>query len=560
MDIVKISHLDFTYPASSVPVLKDISLTIEKGDFLAIVGNNGCGKSTFCKVLNGLIPHYINGDFSGTVIVDGQDTMQKTVGELATKVGYVYQDFENQIVRPTVLDDASYACLNNAYEDYSNKGRQALEKCGLSGREDDFIWQLSGGQTHLLALAGTLALEPEILILDEPIAQLDPHHADIIYGILKELNEKYGKTIIVIEHHSEYIAQYCKHVMLMKVGNIAWKKETGEALQEVEELMTSNIFPPEITLAAFRLNKEKGYTFSHLPVKLQEVKDSFHGFVAKKQEVRKKAETEPVIELKNVSLSYHSIKGEDHVVFDRLNLSIHTGEHIALIGTNGAGKSSLMKLLVRLTKDYTGEILLKGKDIRREGYRDIASAISLVYQNPEQMFIRDSIYNDISFALEARGDAYAKERTEELLKYFRLEELKDCDGRLLSGGQMRRATLAIGTALNPQVLLLDEPTANLDMATRKEIIRTLDEMRSIISTAVIATHDMQLVAEWADRIIVLHNGKVIADGDRDVVFNDSAVIEEAGIRPPAIFTAGKMLDQASSVYTIDEFVNCFDEA
>ncbi len=559
MDSIEIRNLRFTYPASSTPVLKDISLTIEKGDFLAIVGNNGSGKSTFCKVLNGLIPHYIDGDFSGTVVVEGQDTLKSSVGELATKVGYVYQDFENQIVRPTVLDDASYACLNNAFEDYLEKGKEALAKCGLDGHEDDFIWQLSGGQTHLLALAGTLALEPEILILDEPIAQLDPHHADIIYGILKTLNERYGKTIIVIEHHSEYIAKYCKHVMLMKHGSFAWKKKTEDALQEVEELMQSNIFPPQVTLAAYRLKKEKGYTFDRLPVKMEEVKDTFHGFTFHKEEAGKKEAGETIISCKDVSLSYHSLKGEDHVVFDKLNLDIHKGEHIALIGTNGAGKSSLMKLLVRLIKDYSGEILLEGRDIRKEGYRDIASKISLVYQNPEQMFIRDSIANDIAFALEARGMKNAKERTDELLHYFDLEGLRDRDGRLLSGGQMRRATLAIGTALNPEVLLLDEPTANLDMATRKEIIRTLDEMRNVIHTAVIATHDMQLVAEWADRIIVLHDGRVIADGDRDMVFNNPSVIEEAGIRPPEIFTAGKMLDEHASLYTIDGFMECFKE-
>lgn len=559
MDSIEIRNLSFTYPASNTPVLKDISLTIEKGDFLAIVGNNGSGKSTFCKVLNGLIPHYIDGDFSGTVVVEGQDTLQSNVGELATKVGYVYQDFENQIVRPTVLDDASYACLNNAFEDYLEKGKEALLKCGMEGHEDDFIWQLSGGQTHLLALAGTLALEPEILILDEPIAQLDPHHADIIYGILKSLNERYGKTIIVIEHHSEYIAKYCKHVMLMKNGSFAWKKKTEDALQEVEELMQSNIFPPQVTLAAWRLEQEKGYAFDHLPVKMEEVKDTFRGFGYQKEMETNKKVGETIISCKDVCLSYHSLNGEDHVVFDKLNLDIHKGEHIALIGTNGAGKSSLMKLLVQLIKDYSGEILLEGRDIRKEGYRDIASVISLVYQNPEQMFIRDSISNDIAFALEARGMRNAKERTDELLHYFDLESLRDRDGRLLSGGQMRRATLAIGTALNPEVLLLDEPTANLDMATRKEIIRTLDEMRDVIHTAVIATHDMQLVAEWADRIIVLHDGKVIADGDRDMVFNNPSVIEEAGIRPPEIFSAGKQLDEQASLYTIDGFLRCFKE-
>ena len=222
MNIIETKDLTFCYPGAEEPVLKNITVGIEKGDFLAIVGNNGCGKSTFCKMLNGLIPQFISGDFEGSVTSCGLDTQTTDVGVLAGKVGYVYQDFENQIICPTVLRDASYACLNYAMPDYLERGMRALEMCGLSSKKDEFIWQLSGGQTHLLALAGVLSLEPEVLILDEPIAQLDPGHADLIYSVLKDLNERHGKTIIVIEHHTEYIADFCKHVMLMKDGGIKW--------------------------------------------------------------------------------------------------------------------------------------------------------------------------------------------------------------------------------------------------------------------------------------------------------------------------------------------------
>ncbi len=234
--IIKIEDLTYTYPGAAQPTLNHVHLEIEKGDFLAIVGNNGCGKSTLCKVLNGLIPHFISGTFSGNVWVEGENTKNADVGTLARKVGYVYQDFENQIVRPTVLDDASYACLNYGMKDYEQRGREALHQCGLEGREDEYIWQLSGGQTHLLALAGAVALGPEVLILDEPIAQLDPGHADRIYEVLRELNETYGKTIIVIEHHTEYIADYCKHVLLLRDGQAAWMLPAREALARVEEL------------------------------------------------------------------------------------------------------------------------------------------------------------------------------------------------------------------------------------------------------------------------------------------------------------------------------------
>jgi energy-coupling factor transporter ATP-binding protein EcfA2 len=563
MNIIEIENLTYSYPASKIPILKNISLQIEKGDFLAVVGNNGCGKSTFCKTLNGLIPHFITGDFEGKVKVDGINTLESDVGILASKAGYVYQDFENQIVRPTVLDDASYACLNYTMPDYLERGRKALSLCGLENRENDYIWQLSGGQTHLLALAGAVSLSPDILILDEPIAQLDPKHADKIYQVLRQLNEQYGKTIIVIEHHTEYIADYCKHVMLMKDGTIAWKLPTKEALQRVEELQECNIFPPQVTIAAYHMKQSNRLpTETFLPTTISEGKEMFCHLRYHSPEnitTASHIDADTIVKFQNVSVAYRSVKGEDRIIFDNLNLEIRKGEKIALIGSNGAGKSTLMKLMVGLLKPNNGDIFLKGESIRKKKTENLSETISLVYQNPEEMFIKDSIEADISYAMKVRNFDHYSERTQELLSRFRLTELKDRDGRLLSGGQMRRASLAIGIALNPEILLLDEPTANLDIATRKEIMRTLTDLKDITETVIIATHDMQLVCEWADRIIVLCQGKVLADGSRDDIFGNKTIIETVGIRPPEIFSMGQVLDPAALCYTIDEFEHRFQE-
>ena len=478
MNAVEIAHLTFTYPGASQPTLRDISLQIQKGDFLAIVGNNGCGKSTLCKVLNGLIPHFIAGEFEGNVTVEGLNTLETDIGELAKKVGYVYQDFENQIVRPTVLDDASYACLNYAFPDYKERGRKALEQCGLQGREEEYIWQLSGGQTHLLALAGAVSLQPDILILDEPIAQLDPMHADRIYEVLRELNEKHGKTIIVIEHHTEYIADYCKHVLLMRDGQILWQKPTVEALQRVEELQSCNIFPPQVTQAAHRLQKQGTLPAGPLPTTVDEGKRAFSPlrFAGNIPYTQPPRSEEPVVSFQNVKLAYRSVKGEPRVIFEDLNLSIHKGERVALIGSNGAGKSTMMKMMVGLLRPNSGCVSLYGEAIGEKKAEDLSRQISLVYQNPEEMFIKDSIRADISYAMEVRGVHNWQQRTDELLARFRLSDLDGRDGRLLSGGQMRRASLAIGIALNPGVLLLDEPTANLDIATPRAIIGGLQQM------------------------------------------------------------------------------------
>lgn len=559
MSLIEIEHLTYSYPGAENPTLNDISIQIEKGDFLAIVGNNGCGKSTFCKTLNGLIPQFISGDFSGSVIVDGLDTTTTDVGTLARKVGYVYQDFENQIIRPTVLDDASYACLNYAMTDYLERGKKALEACGLLHKQDSYIWQLSGGQTHLLALAGVLSLEPEVLILDEPIAQLDPKHADQIYAVLRQLNEKYHKTIIVIEHHTEYIADFCKHVMLMKDGQIQWVLPTRQALVRVDELQSCNIFPPQVTIAAHRMPH---CSDRMLPTTVEEGKSFFapqKGITAPQTQVSQNISSENVISFQDVCVSYRSVKGEAHSVFSHLDLDIRKGDKIALIGSNGAGKSTLMKMMVGLLKPSSGDILIHKKSIHSIKPEILSKQISMVYQNPEDMFIKDSIQSDISYAMEVRKTQDKEERTQQLLERFRLTELAHRDGRLLSGGQMRRASLAIGVALNPEILLLDEPTANLDIATRKEILRTLDDLKEITDTVMIATHDMQLVCDWAERIIVLCEGKVVADGGRDEIFGNRDIIRQVGIRPPEIFTMGQTLLPNALCYTIEQFLNLFEE-
>jgi energy-coupling factor transport system ATP-binding protein len=543
--VIRIENLSFTYPGAKQPNLQNINLHVDKGDFLAIIGNNGCGKSTLCKVLNGLIPHFFTGDFSGTAEIEGIDTTECTVGELAQKVGYVYQDFENQIVRPTVLDDASFTCLNYAMADYRQRGKRALELVGLQKQEKDYIWQLSGGQKHLLALAGVVALTPEILILDEPIAQLDPHHAKMIYEVLKYLNETFDKTIIVIEHHTEFIARYCKNVMMMKAGMVLWKLPVKEGLNRTEELMASQIFPPQVTQAAQIFRDQSGKA-NHmtLPTTLEEGKTYFSDIQYIQPPLRKLNEInpkEPIVTFNQAGLSYRAIKGESRQVLEQLSLEVYKGEKIALIGNNGAGKSTLLKLITGLIKPLDGIVKVYGGSTKESSPEALAQKVSLVYQNPEEMFIKDSIRGDIEYAMKVRHKEDYMKRTEELLEMFNLTELESRDGRLLSGGQMRRASLAVGIALHPAILLLDEPTASLDIATRREIIRMLETMKENLETVIIATHDMQLVAEWADRIIVLNEGRIIADGSRYEIFENKQILQRAGIEPPEIFEMGKQL-------------------
>lgn len=562
MSIISIKDLTFTYPGAATATLRNLNLEVAEGDFLAIMGANGCGKSTLCKAMNGLIPQFIAGDMTGSLKVSGLEAAETPIGELAQHVGYVYQDFENQLVRPTVLDEASFASLNYAQPDYLERGLAALELCGLADKAQDYVWALSGGQKHLLALAGALALEPEVIILDEPIAQLDPFHARQTYEVLRELNERHGKTIIVIEHHTDFIADYCKHAVLMANGAVSWMLPAREALRQLDDLAASDIFPPQIATAAREL-KDTGVLSRdvELPTTVEEGKRAFAGlaFTPQARPAHAPSAGEPAVEFEDIHVAYRSVKGDPHTVFDGLNLTIRSGEKVALVGSNGAGKTTLMKLMCGLVKPSAGEVRLAGTATRSLSPEDISGLISLVYQNPEQMFIKDSVRADVEFAMRSRGVEGWQERAQELIERFRLADLADRDGRLMSGGQMRRASLAIGIALNPPILLLDEPTANLDIATRREIVRTIKDLRGITDTVVIATHDMQLVCQFADRMIVLNQGEVIGDGAPEEIFADRAVVEASGICPPEIYAMGAALDSRAACFETEDFLMCFDD-
>lgn len=406
--VIQLSNISFTYPGDVIPVLEEVSLTVNKGDFIAIVGSNGSGKSTLCKLFNGLIPHYYAGEYTGDSKVCGLATETAAVAELSRYVGYVYQDFENQLVRPTVMDDVMFTPLNYGYKDYAARGERALRMMGLYGVKDAFIWSLSGGQKHLLALAGALAMDPEILVIDEPVSQLDPRHARQIYDILKHLNEDLGKTIIVIEHHAEFIADYCNEVVLMDRGRIKWKRPVREALSSVETLLELGIFPPQVTQAAWHVaypqspDSQRDHSSKEqlLPITLEE---AIHWFAAEERtEVKtlempliRQSETtdtaNTMILAEDVHLSYRTILKKMQSVLDGVDLQIHSGESVAIVGNNGAGKSSLLKLIAGIVKPTSGYMQVNGQDVRVMTPEKMARHTAYVYQNPEEMFIEDRL-------------------------------------------------------------------------------------------------------------------------------------------------------------------------
>ena len=563
--IIELNNVTFRYPGAQSNSLEQVSLTINRGDFIAIAGSNGSGKSTLCKCFNGLIPTYYSGDMEGTVMIGGHLTSERSVAELSKDVAYVFQDFENQLVRPTVYDEVCFAPLNFGFENYKEKGLLALQMLEIEHMQKEWIWQLSGGQKHMVALAAALSLNPDIIIVDEPVAQLDPAHARIIYEKLKLLNEKYGKTIIVIEHHTEFIADYCRKIVLMEAGGrIRWVKAISEGLSAVTELNEMNIQPPQVTQAFHALcseqEKKPGTVY---PITIEEAVAHWAPLGISTSRALAKAKQdlpigvtslEPLVHLKGVTCGYQGIDRKKKPVLRGIDLDIHEGERIALIGNNGAGKSTLLRLISGIRRPWEGKVTVCGTDTRKTTPEQLSDQVAFLFQNPEEMFIADNIRQDVSYFLDARKQEGIDYFVDEVLERFKLTDLQERDGRLLSGGQQRRATLAIGMAMRPTIMLLDEPTASLDIASRKEMTLLFDTLHDHIKAVVVATHDMQLVADWATRVIVMNEGHILLDTDSRTVFQHTDILEKAALIAPQIVQLSGRLGIEPTCLSVDEFV------
>lgn len=554
--IIEVSDLSFRYPGAEADTLRNVNLTIERGDFVAVVGGNGSGKTTLCKSFNGLVPHYWSGDFAGAVHVDGVDTFTSSVAELSSKVGYVYQDFMNQLVRPTVRDEIAFGPINFGHADHAQRTDEVIDTLGIGELAGRFTWQLSGGQAHTTALATVLALRPQILVVDEPVAELDPARAHEIYRQLKQLNEDLGLTIITIEHHAEFIAQYAKTVVLMAGGAPVWHLDVDEAMNRTEELELHGIPAPQVV----QVGRSVGLTRAprDIPTAVSRLRERGVTVGTPAWADRARVGERVVATARGVSHSYRSVHGGLHPALTDVDLTLHEGDRVALVGGNGSGKTTLLKLLSGIMVPRDGEVEVAGVNTRSRTPGQLAGTTSYIYQHPQQMLLKESIESDVAMFPSGRGVPGWEDLVQRVIHRVKLDEFADRDGRTLSGGQQRRATLAIGLAMAPEILLLDEPTSSLDVASREDVTAMLADMSQTIACAVVATHDMHLVAEWANRVIVLENGRVAANLPPRDLFAHPELLDRARLVPPQVVTLGLELGLTPPPLSVAELVRVLD--
>jgi energy-coupling factor transporter ATP-binding protein EcfA2 len=537
--LIRIRELNFTYNGTERPALNKINLTIEDGHFVLVTGASGGGKSTLCRVFNGLVPHFYGGKISGKAEVQGMDILKTPPKELATKVGMVFQDPENQLVTTDVEREIAFGLENLGYPKnlIARRIEEALDTAGIAHLRFARNNELSGGEKQKVAIASVLALHPEILVLDEPTSELDPQSAEEVLRLLERLNDELGLTVILIEQRLDRVVHLVDRMLVMGGGEIL-------ADGRPAEVMNGNIaglgigLPPVIRL--MRELKSHNAALNGLPLT---VKDARLRLQKVLQNVKTSAfadagaSLEPVLNIDKVWFAY----GE-RAVLKNINLNIGRGEFIAVMGRNASGKTTLVKQLNGLLKPTKGRVRLGGVDTRKSTAADLSRRVGYVFQNPNDHLFADTVEDEIAFSLRNRGVDETKitKAVAEMLDEFELGRYRKSYPRNLSGGERQRVALASVLVGEPEVIVLDEPTRGMDYVLKKKLINYLDDYRRRGNTVIMVSHDVETIAECAQRVVLLSEGRVV------VVGNKREVLAKALLFSPQI----NRLAQALSGYGV----------
>lgn len=556
-EVIRIRDLWWRYELGKDWALRGINLTVRRGEFLVVVGPSGAGKSTLCLTLCGMIPHFSRGYYKGEVLINGQETRKMKLSDITKKVGIVFQDPDTQFVTMSVEDEVAFPLENHGVprQEMIKRVRRTMEMTRILELRDKYPHELSGGQKQRVAIASILALEPEILVLDEPTSDLDPVGKTEVFSMLAEL-KKAGRTIILVEHNTEEAAKYADRVILLKDGRMVSEGPPREVFKEVAQIKSLGVYPPQVTELAYLLSS-RYMLDGRLPITLEECIEWLREMNAKVVTTMMprsrcaKTSGESIVSFEKVSYRYP----DGTLALNNVELEFKKGEFAAIIGQNGSGKTTLVKHIVGLLKPTTGEVRIFGKKTSETSIRELATRVGYVYQNPDHQLFCQTVYEECAYGLRNLGlrEDEIKTRVKEILGRVGLEGMEDIDTFLLGKGQRQRLAIASTLVMNPEVIIVDEPTTGQDMAQSSSIMELLGALNREGRTIIIVTHNMRLVAEYAERVVVMHSGRVILDGDVRTVFSQPERLREALITPPQITQLGHLLaGEGYSPLTVEE--------
>ncbi len=551
--LVEAVDVAITWDAAGAPTPAGASLTIRPGEVVLLLGPSGSGKSTLTLALNGLIPHSIPASVSGSLRTAGHDVRASTVADLARHVAMVFQDPDSQLVTGTLLDEVAFGPENLCLpaEEVLRRAEAALRRVGLWERRTDNPDRLSGGGRQRLAIACALAMGSPLLVLDEPTANLDPAGIEDVYAALRDVVAAGDRAVLLVEHNLDAAMDLIDRVVVLdRDGHTAYDGSVDEVIRgHADDLHRMGVWLPVASLAALQL-RGAGHALTPLPVTPDELRHALEseqdppGTSVPSPTPRSEVGQDPVVTVRGLALTRRGAP-----ILHDIDLTVHRGEFVALVGANGAGKTSLLQAIAGILPTRKGMVSLGGLDPFRADARATTARIGFVFQNPEHQFIAQSVREELAHGLRRQKlpDAQVRARTDEILERFGLRDKADVHPFLLSGGQKRR--LSVGTALvaGSEILALDEPTFGQDRARAEELLSLLRDLEADGTTIIVVTHDMQLVTDYAHRTVVLDDGRIVADGPTDEVFGRVDVLRRAGLRPPPLQRALADLDGLPSL-------------
>ena len=555
--IIEMECVSFSYgtAADGAYALKDIDLSVEEGTFIGLIGPSGAGKSTLASAITGAIPHHYRGRLFGSTLVAGLDTCEASLTDIAKVAGSVLQDIDAQMVASVVEDELLFGLENFGIDHREIEGRiaSALDAVGIADLRHREIATLSGGQKQKVAIAAILAMTPRVIVMDEPTSALDPASARDVFEVLRRAKELTGMTVILIEQTVALLAEYCDRVAVIDQGRIALDGTPTDVFSHGETLRAIGVDTPrtvrisnslaEAGLApndspALTLDGAESLIAGILAPGLSESSPIVPRTLGDRPDARNTVDERPIIvDVAGAAYSY----GTGQAGIEGINLTVRAGEILAVVGQNGAGKTTFTKLLNGLIKPSAGVVRITGLDTRTTPVSALASHAATLFQNPDRQLCRNTVVEEISFGLELQGapaDA-ARERARHVAATFGLPE--NASPFNLSRGQRQMVALASVVTLEPELIILDEPTSGLDYRECMTVMETVRQRALDGAAVVMVCHDMEVVSDFADTLAVMAEGRLIEVGPSREVFANDALLAHARIAAPCVPALGKRL-------------------
>lgn len=555
--VIYCEQFGFQYDSQKEPTLKNIDLSIEQGETVLILGPSGSGKSTLGHLINGLAPNAYKGTVTGRMEVAGHLIGQTDIFTLSNEVGTVLQDTDGQFLGLTVAEDIAFALENLAVDGTTmhQKVQYWAEKVRLNQLLAHRPQDLSGGQKQRVSMAGVMIGETPILLFDEPLANLDPKTGKEAMELIEELKNELSATVVIIEHRLEDVL-HCKvnRIIVMQEGQII-SDSTPQKLLTSDTLAQMGIREP-LYISAMRYagldlaNFHPIDSLANLDLAIQ--KEKFQNWQKAQSQKILSQQTNPLLELENVSCGYGQ-----KLILKNLSMSIHQGEMVAIVGENGAGKSTLIKLICGFIPLQNGRMQFKGNDLTKDSIKERADKIGYVMQNPNQMISQNIVFDEVALGLKLRGvdQETIQQKVHEVLKICGLFPFRNWPIQALSYGQKKRVTIASMLALEPEILILDEPTAGQDLAHYTQMMDFLEQLNRQGVTIILVTHDMHLMLEYTTRSLVMVDGQVIADLTPAQLLTNQKLIDQASLKETSLYTLALKLHLENPSQFVQTFID-----